>query len=257
MIGEEIKYLTDWLISAISTARSGERYYISNRLNEAIELQLQYDELCRKVEAFTESCECITSEKKAVEMAISNGWLSNMLINFKAAIDKGLTFKGAAVTLSFPGTPIGTCETIVRDDCRIRNRTVAKQFYEYHKAKEGDVMRVMKTGENEFSIEMAACGKGVPPQAYTYAFAKRRPPFWFSNFGISAGDTLVYAEDPSKACVVDDQRHVIYEGKRYSLTGLLQMLRGRKCTDRAVRFFTYNGKLLVDIENARLRNRDD
>jgi hypothetical protein len=75
----------------------------------------------------------------------------------------------------------------------------------------------------------------------------------FSKVGILRGEELVFVKDPTKKCVVIDDRKVRYEGEEFSLHELAVKLLKASGIDResdGVRGpleFSYNGELLYEL----------
>lgn len=76
---------------------------------------------------------------------------------------------------------------------------------------------------------------------------ERLSPFAFSKCNISVGETIEYYNDPSIACVVVDDKTVEYQGRRYSLSALAQILSGSKGSVAGPRYFKYKGEWLNDV----------
>ena len=75
----------------------------------------------------------------------------------------------------------------------------------------------------------------------------KRTPFTFDLVGIPIGSKLHFKEDNTKICtVVDAKNHVMYENKKYTLSGLALKFKGGTAWQGPA-YFTYNGKLLTDI----------
>ncbi len=72
-------------------------------------------------------------------------------------------------------------------------------------------------------------------------------PFNFEKAQIPAGSVITYIEDDNiQAVVCDDLKHVIFEGKVYSLSKLADKLRG-KSPSSGPQYFKHNGKALNEI----------
>ena len=96
--------------------------------------------------------------------------------------------------------------------------------------------------------EVQALADSVDPEskASSDKFKRRKPSMRFSDIGISLGTVLTFIPD-DRTCVVVGDRHVEYEGERYSLSGLAQMLMQYPRSVRGSIYFTYEGKRLSDI----------
>ena len=104
---------------------------------------------------------------------------------------------------------------------------------------EGRLHRVTPTGEQVEEEREAE-------EARQDAETGRRSRFRFSMVGIAPGETVVYANDPSKAATVVDDTHVEYEGVTTSLSALAQELLGRRSGVQGPLHFTYEGERLSD-----------
>ena len=82
---------------------------------------------------------------------------------------------------------------------------------------------------------------------------ERMTPFRFSICNISAGEQIEFCCDGNEhsgaVCTVSDDRHVIYNGKTWSLTGLAQTFLGTKWQPAGPRYFKYKGEWLNDIHH--------
>ena len=74
-----------------------------------------------------------------------------------------------------------------------------------------------------------------------------KPALKFSMLGIPVGSTLVFVKDNSITCTaIDDDNHVEYNGKSYSVSGLAKELLKRKSVNGYLHFM-YNGEVLADM----------
>ena len=71
----------------------------------------------------------------------------------------------------------------------------------------------------------------------------RAAPFRFDMVDIKPGAELEYGKDSSIRCTVVDNRKVLYNGKKYSLSGLAQELEGQSAV-AGPWFFNYEGENL-------------
>jgi len=77
---------------------------------------------------------------------------------------------------------------------------------------------------------------------------KQKPKFRFCDFGIPVGATLQYINDPKITCIVSNSNNdVIFNGKKTSMSSIVNCLLGG--SNRGTSYWTYNGKLLVDLYN--------
>ena len=81
-------------------------------------------------------------------------------------------------------------------------------------------------------------------------------PFTFSMCNIAVGEQIEFwrsnTEPSGVMCVVADDKHVSYNGQKWSLTALAKHLLGVKWAMAGPRYFKYNGEWLNDIRK-RLR----
>jgi hypothetical protein len=76
----------------------------------------------------------------------------------------------------------------------------------------------------------------------------QKPKFKFCNFGIPIGATLQYINDPNIICIVASPNNdIFYNGKKTSMSAVVNQFLGG--SNRGTSFWTYNGKLLVDMYN--------
>lgn len=76
---------------------------------------------------------------------------------------------------------------------------------------------------------------------------ERLSPFAFSKCNIGVGEIIEYGDDPEITCVVADDKSVKYQGQRYSLSALAQMLSGSRYSVAGPRYFKYKGEYLNDL----------
>jgi hypothetical protein len=78
---------------------------------------------------------------------------------------------------------------------------------------------------------------------------EKAKPFTFKKANIPAGSIITYIADTSKTAIVcADLKHVLFEGKEYSLSSLADELRG-KSPSAGPQYFMYNGKELNQIRD--------
>ena len=76
----------------------------------------------------------------------------------------------------------------------------------------------------------------------------KKPKFRFCDFEIPVGATLQYINDPKITCIVSNSNNdVIFNGKKTSMSSIVNCLLGG--SNRGTSYWTYNGKLLVDLYN--------
>lgn len=74
----------------------------------------------------------------------------------------------------------------------------------------------------------------------------KRPAINFAKCGIPIGAELVFTENPDVKVIVKTDRKVLYNDELTSLSAVAGALKGVKAI-QGPQFFTYNGKLLVEI----------
>ena len=85
------------------------------------------------------------------------------------------------------------------------------------------------------------------------AHQERISPFAFSKCNIMPGEQVEFScmgnPHDGTLCKVIDDKHVEYEGERWSLSGLATHFVGAKWTVAGPRYFKYNGEWLNEIRN--------
>ena len=76
---------------------------------------------------------------------------------------------------------------------------------------------------------------------------ERLAPFRFSMCSIAPGEEIEFSNNPEIRCKVVDDKQVAYQGKKYSLSALAQILTGSRWPVAGPRYFKYKGELLNDI----------
>ena len=76
---------------------------------------------------------------------------------------------------------------------------------------------------------------------------ERLAPFRFSLCNIQPGEEIEYCYNPEIKCKVVDDKQVEYQGQKYSLSALAQILTGSKWPVAGPRYFKYKGEWLNDI----------
>lgn len=74
----------------------------------------------------------------------------------------------------------------------------------------------------------------------------KREAFKFSLIGLVEGDEVTYIKDENIIAVIVDDNHVLYNGKKYSLSGLAQELSGTSAK-QGPKYFLYDGENLDDL----------
>jgi hypothetical protein len=75
----------------------------------------------------------------------------------------------------------------------------------------------------------------------------KKPAIDFSKCGIPVGAKLVFVEDQSIVAVVASKRKVLYNNEETSVSAIASEIKGYSVA--GPHYFTYNGRLLVDIAN--------
>lgn len=78
---------------------------------------------------------------------------------------------------------------------------------------------------------------------------ERLAPFRFSLCNIQPGEVIEYCNNPEIRCTVVDDKQVAYQGQRYSLSALAQLLTGSTWSVAGPRYFKYKGEWLNDIRH--------
>ena len=78
---------------------------------------------------------------------------------------------------------------------------------------------------------------------------ERLAPFHFSMCNIALGEEIEYCYNPEIKCKVMDDKQVEYQGQKYSLSALAQLLTGSKWSVAGPRYFKYKGEWLNDIRH--------
>ena len=78
---------------------------------------------------------------------------------------------------------------------------------------------------------------------------ERLAPFRFSMCNIAPGEKIEYCNNPEIRCRVVDDKQVEYQGQKYSLSALAQLLTGSKWSVAGPRYFKYKGEWLNDIRH--------
>jgi hypothetical protein len=85
------------------------------------------------------------------------------------------------------------------------------------------------------------------------AHRERLSPFTFSMCSIAVGEQVEFCWEGSKnngtLCTVVDDKHIEYNGQRWSLTALAKHLLGVKWAMAGPRYFKYKGEWLNDIRH--------
>ena len=79
---------------------------------------------------------------------------------------------------------------------------------------------------------------------------QKRSKFEFAKLGIPVGAELEYIHDRTiKVVVVDDKRHVSYNGEEWTLSALAKVLLNRNSTVQGTLHFSYNGETISDLRD--------
>lgn len=120
-------------------------------------------------------------------------------------------------------------------------------------------------GETPFVFEQSVEEKIEAEIAEKTAIAsERRSPFSFYKCGIQNGEQIVYVHDSSIVCTVANDREILFNGKKTSLSALAKKLLNRSCGVQGTLHFTYNGEVLSALRKRLedegkyvLKNMDD
>ncbi len=74
--------------------------------------------------------------------------------------------------------------------------------------------------------------------------SERKSPFSFYKCGIKNGEQIVYVHDTNIICTVANDREILFNGKKTSLSALAKKLLNRKCGVQGTLHFAYNGEVL-------------
>ena len=211
------------------------RTLILKRMRILDEAREEYNSLCLR-------CQNAFSSNAGVDIIVTGGAIRDNYINLHKAIELGLLRANSTVVISFPDIGLEKCCCQIKGNGFLRSRTIASAFYKGHDPEKGLSFRITKDAEGEYTIvkfETISLPKRL--------MVERHSPFRFSQWGLKPGDTLTCCVDPTISCVILDDRHVEYEGHRYSLTKLWQDLTGRTSATSPGRYFSYQGIKLADI----------
>lgn len=78
---------------------------------------------------------------------------------------------------------------------------------------------------------------------------ERLAPFRFFMCNIAPGEEIEYCYNSEIKCTVVDDKQVEYQGQKYSLSALAQILTGSKWPVAGPRYFKYKGEWLNDIRH--------
>ena len=108
-----------------------------------------------------------------------------------------------------------------------------------------------ETKEELFTDAVDATGTNITTNV------SRRPHFVFSMCGLKPGDMITFVRDKSKTATIIDEKHVLYNSKTYTLSGLalelLNEINGTHDTHgvRGSLYFEYQGKTLQELREER------
>lgn len=84
----------------------------------------------------------------------------------------------------------------------------------------------------------------------------RRKPFQFSFCNIGIGEKVEYKKDANIVAEVVDDRHVLYDGKKMTLTALAKQLSGIDNPIAGTLYFKYKGKVLSKLREEMEENNE-
>ncbi len=119
------------------------------------------------------------------------------------------------------------------EDRRVRNREFLKNVAPHR------VRAILKLVEIADVTPVAETGEQVEVDKSPAS------PFRFSLAGVPSGATLRWADDPQITCVVEDDRNILYEGKRATISGVAKVLKGWSAAQGS-RYWLYEGKTLQE-----------
>ena len=105
-----------------------------------------------------------------------------------------------------------------------------------------DRLRLYPLSEQEQAAEETA-------QDISNESSQRAANFSFTMCGITTGEVIEYCDDPSTTAIVADDKNVIYQGVKMSLTALAQQLTGKAYAVAGPRYFKYKGEWLNTIRH--------
>lgn len=226
------------LVRAISASPPNESGALLTRLQTLIQIFTSYEELCSEFETN------FAATQPFIEFEISDGALSNNYLNLREAIDHGIVAVGQTIRISFPGTTLNSIQSDIKANGYLRERSAIRCFYEFTNLRNTErKVRFTRTGEDEYTLTQVP--SSIEQDSDVLA-TRRLPAFRFSMCGIDVGEQLAFADDPTIVCTVCDDKNVLYQGQRYSLSSLAMKLRGTAYPQSGPRCFTYNGELLCD-----------
>lgn len=229
------------LCRAVSEAPPSERPFHLNRLNRLVALQQEFDRFCARLEAV------LNDNVNYIDILITHGAIEDSYLNLGRAMRMGIVEPGQPIRIAFPGTQLETITSEIKESGYLRDRTIARMIYTGWGIKPGDVLRFSKTDEDAYALQYPP-RDGDDGSGFVESYPRqRRSPFRFSSCGIGVGEKIQYDPDPVLELIVCDDKHVTYQGKRYSLSALIVELLGRKYPPRATRFFSYQGQTLYEL----------
>lgn len=83
--------------------------------------------------------------------------------------------------------------------------------------------------------------------------SERKSPFSFYKCGIKKGEKIVYVHDENIICTVADDREILFNGKKTSLSALAKKLLNLNHSVQGTLYFTYNDEILSALRK-RLEN---
>ena len=106
-----------------------------------------------------------------------------------------------------------------------------------------------QNSQNKEDIKKVSTKHVKPNSSFQFVNSPtKKPRFKFSSFGIPVGATLHYINDPNITCTVSNSSNdVIFNGKKTSMSFIVNSFLGG--SNRGTSYWSYNGKLLVDLYN--------
>ena len=160
----------------------------------------------------------------------------------KDVVDRMKNLDNTSVPLPFD------CEyAAVVDNFDVVERTLLTAF-EDRRVRNREFLREVAPHRVKAVLKLVEIDDVTPRgEAITQIEADKTPaaPFRFSLAGVPFGSTLQWADDIRITCVVEDDKSVMYEGKRTSISGIARELKGWSAAQGS-RYWLYEGKTLQE-----------
>jgi len=134
----------------------------------------------------------------------------------------------------------------------IEGKTRTKEFYAMSKEAAYELLECIAkiSGTERRLRKVKPTGKEIAEEKEAKEIEKeaKRGPFRFSKCNIPLGSKIFFQNKPDIAATVLDDRHILYNGETTSLSALAESVL-KKRSLQGPKYFTYEGKTLVDIRN--------